>query len=73
MTQDCFPVPPPPAVAAPTPSATIIAHAAALAEIATLLQHERDREQLEDLVLGLVVLGRRLAGESQAVGADGAA
>lgn len=73
MPEDCLPSTVPPTAAAPTPAETIIAHAEALAEIATLLQHEPDREHLEELAHGLLVLGRRLAGESRAAGADTAA
>lgn len=60
-----------PRPASPTRPATIMTHAAALAEIATLLPNDADRTQLEELVLGLAVLPQRLGRQDEATGVGG--
>ena len=50
----------PPDAPPATLSATIMAHAAALAEIATLLPSDAERTHLEELVLALASLAKQL-------------
>lgn len=61
MPEDCPPTMQAAEAAAAAPAAIVIAHAEALAELATLLQHAPDREQLEELVHGLLALAHRVA------------
>ncbi len=62
---------PKPRLASPTPATTIMAHAAALAEIATLLPRDADRTEIEELVLGLATLAQRLGRQPDGVAVGG--
>jgi hypothetical protein len=60
-----------PSAVPPTLSATIMAHAAALAEIATLLPRDADRMHLEELVLALATMAKQLGRHDEAARVEG--